>query len=243
MAYTDSNITVIAANAYDGGLRLRVHNGNAGYRLQGYIDGNLVGWQTAPGASWEFSAPLRGSSSIIYLLAVDEANLRTNYWAAAFPDTAEHRLDVKMAQTVAPFLPTDKWRVYRGDAGDASATTKVHEALVYPSGQFACGFGAYFGSGGFGWDAAGAKGFGYSFGLGEFGIDCQMIHWRSDPLPRGTYPVKATIVDAAGNESTASTGSITLPGYARPVADLTVTSYTSGSDTLVLGWTESGDVS
>ena len=242
MSFTEDNITILSVNQYDGGLALRVSNGNAAMHLQAYIDGVLVAWQSVISERWDVRLPNIGSTGRVFLLAVDAANVQTNLWTEAFPDASDSRLEVKLAQTVAPYLPTDRWRIYRGVAGAGSADTQVFEGDIYPGGQFACGFGSTFGTGGFGWDADLAKGFGYSFGLGEFGIDANMLVWQSEPLPRGTYPVSVAIVDAAGNESTTTDDSIVLPSYARPVRDLVVTSYTSGSDTLVLTWTESKDL-
>ena len=70
-----------------------------------------------------------------------------------------------------------------------------------------------------------------------------MLTWTSDALPLGVYPVKVTILDAAGNESTATTGTITLVNYARAASSLAVSSYDTGTDALAFTYTESPDVS
>lgn len=241
MSYTESNITIQRIQPYDGGVMLTIGNGNSTYVLQIYRNGDLVAHQSAHTDTWTVSLSGVASTDLVLVLAVDTANAETNYWDDAYPSEVTNRLQVKFPQTIAPHLPSDVYRVYRGDAGDESATILVHEAPIYPGGRRACGFGSYFGDA-FGWDGHDCRGFGYNFGYGEFGFDCAMLEWESDPLPLGTYPVKVTVVDNAGNESTATTGSITLVAYPRPAADLAVTSYTKGTDALAFSFTESADL-
>ncbi len=85
--------------------------------------------------------------------------------------------------------------------------------------------------------------FGFNFGYGEFGFDCDMLQWRTEPLPPGTYPLKLTVVDAAGNESSPAERTIDLDTWARPASGPTVESYDSGTDTLELSFTASEDIS
>ncbi len=240
MSYTETGITVLAVAPYDGGVVLRVANANTDKLLQCYVNGRLTASQAGIADRWTVTLPSMDPSDVLFLLAVDADNARTDYFTEAFPDSTANRLRVRMAQTIVPFLPGDRWRVYRGNAGDGTATILAHDQLVRQGGR-GVGFGYNFGCGGFGFDGCASKGFGYNFGLGEFGYDCEMLEWTSKPLPPGSYPVKGTIVDAAGNESTASTAGITLNNYPRPARDLAVDSYTKGTDTLVLSFTESED--
>ena len=242
MSYTESGVTVKSTTPYDGGLLLRVANTTTADLVQCYVNGSLVAWQSVHEDTWSVDLSGVSGKDIIFLLAVDTANAETNYWDDAFPDsTATNRLKVEIAQLVSPYLPADKWRVYRGDAGDETADRLVYEADIYPGGRFACGFGSYFGED-FGWDGHDCIGFGYNFGYGEFGFDAAMLAFRSDVLPLGAYPVKVTIVDAAGNESTASTDTITLNTYAQPASGLTIASYVLGSDTINFTFTASEDI-
>jgi len=241
MSYTESGITVLEVVRYDGGVMLRVANTNADKLLQCYVNGSLAAWQSAAADRWTVTLPTADPCDTLFLLAVDAADARRNYFSDAFPDATANRLRVRMAETIAPFRPGDRWRVYRGDAGDGEATILAHDRLIRRGGR-GVGVGYHFGYGGFGFDGFAAKGFGYNFGYGEFGFDCEMLEWTSKPLPPGTYPVKSSIVDAAGNESTAATDTITLTAYARPAQSLSVSSYTKGTDTLVLSFTESEDI-
>jgi len=155
--------------------------------------------------------------------------------------TPPWRLRVRLPQTIAPYLPTDRWRVYRGGAGDAQADREVLTAPIYPGGRRACGFGSHLDSA-FGYDAAGAAGLGATFGRGEFGFDCDLLTWTSEPLPPGTYPIRVTVLDAVGNESAALETTISLNTYARPARELAVDSYVAATDTLVLTFTLSEDI-
>ncbi len=67
------------------------------------------------------------------------------------------------------------------------------------------------------------------------------VREMTPPLPAGTYPVKVTVVDAAGNESTAAEDIATLDTYARSASSLTVDSYDVGTDALTLSWTATED--
>ena len=243
MSYTEDGITIVQADAYDGGVILRLANAHADKVLQCYVNGELAAVQAAPDDTWMCELAGVSGTDAVFLLAVDPPDAQCNYWAEAYPKPGTaNRLRVRMARTIAPYGSHCTWRVYRGDAGDADATIRVHEAPFYTGGRRACGFGGNFGYGGFGWDGRDAKGFGANFGYGEFGFDCEMLTWTSEPLGRGTYPVKVTVLDAAGNESTASETPITLNAYARPARSLSVAGYTQGTDTLNLTFTPSEDL-
>ncbi|KKK76465.1 hypothetical protein LCGC14_2863360, partial [marine sediment metagenome] len=173
----------------------------------------------------------------------DEGEGGADVFDSAFGPAGANRISARTPRKLTGYLPADTWRVYRGAAGDLSADTLVHEQPFYPGGRRSGGYGFHFGYGGFGWDGRDAKGFGHNFGYGEFGFDCEMIEYATEPLAPGVYPWKTTVVDAAGNESTATEGAIALDTYARPASGLTVESYDQGTDALELSWTASEDLS
>jgi hypothetical protein len=244
MSYTTDQITDIRTIGFDGGLVLRARSGHGDRVVQCYLAGQLADWQDAPGESVEFVLAGAGETDLIQLLAVDPELARTDLWEEAFAPTATgaNRVLLRTPQTIAPYLPGDRWRVCLGSAGQPQADTVVWEQDFYPAGQRACGWGACFGEGGLGWDGRDAPGFGRHFGHGEFGFDCEMLSWRSDPLPPGTYPYKVAVADDAGNESSAATGTVTLDTYARPASHLAVQSYNEPTDTLNLWFTSSEDL-
>lgn len=243
MSYTTSGITGIVAFAYDGALIVRGHNSNTDKLIQCYQSGRLVAHQPAPAEDFHFTLPGFGECDLFFLLAVDVDGADTDYFSDAFPTAATrgNRIEFEAPQTIATYLPRDLWRCYRGDAGDGSADTEIHEQPFYPGARRACGYGAYFGTA-YGWDGADVKGYGYNYGYGEFGFDCEMLSFTTDPLSPGVYPVKITVVDEPGNESSDATDTVTLNTFARPASDLTVDSYTKVTDSLVLSWTDSEDV-
>jgi hypothetical protein len=108
---------------------------------------------------------------------------------------------------------------------------------IWPSWMDKAGFAmARFGVGDFGWDSAAAVGLGKGcFGRGQFGLDADTIEWVSEPLPAGTYKFGVKIVDQAGNESDASEiGPITVTPAARAAEELSVLSFNSQTNELVL---------
>ncbi len=243
MSYTEAGITLLDALPYDLGLVLRVGNTHADKVAQCYLNGRLVAWQANPEATWTCRLPGVAANDILFLLAVDSADATTTFWSTAWPDpSAANRLEVLLPRTIAPYRPGDRWRIYRGNAGDPAADTLIHEARVYPGGLRACGFGSRFGVAGFGYDGADAVGFGMNFGYGEFGFDCEVLRWRSGPLPTGVYPIAVAAVDTAGNESPATTTTVALTTYARAARGLTVDNYDASADSLALTFTQSEDV-
>ncbi len=245
MSYTAVGITEIRTVEFDGGLVVQARSAHSDKVVQCYVAGKLLDWQDAPAEPVQFVLPGVAESDLIFLLAVDTDEAETDYWDEAFDIPASHgsRIHIRTPQTVAPYLPGDRWRVYLGGAGDAEADTLVWEQAFYPGGRRACGWGAHFSDGGFGWDAVDAKGYGYNLGYGEFGLDCEMLEYESDPMEPRTYPYKVTVVDEAGNPSAATEGTVTLDTYARPAAGLTVESYEKPTDTLRLSFTPSEDLS
>ncbi|KPK82795.1 MAG: hypothetical protein AMJ81_09290 [Phycisphaerae bacterium SM23_33] len=242
MAFTTSGITDIRVSEYDGGLFVRARNTHPDKVVQCYLAGELVDYQHAVEEAVEFRLAGVGATDGIRLLAVDEGEGGTDYFQEAFGHTYGNRIRLRTPQKIVPYLPTDKWKLYRGDAGQASADIRIWEQDFYPGGRRCGGFGFHFGHGGFGWDGYDGKGFGYNFGYGEFGFDCEMLEWVTETLPPGTYPYKAMVVDAAGNESAAAGGAIELDTYARPALGLTIQSYNPATDALQMSFTASEDL-
>ncbi len=242
MSYTETGVTLSHLVPHDAGVVVVVGNAHPDKVAQCYVNGDLVAWQSSPAPTWSCDLGPLSASDVVFLLAVDPAEGSTNFWAQAFADSdAGNRLYVRIPQTICPHRPGDRWRVYRGAADAAEATIEVFTGPIYPGGRHACGFGSHLGSG-FGYDAHEAAGFGAGFGVGEFAFDCELLSWRSDAMGPGAYPVTVVGLDAAGNESAATTMSITLTTYARPAQNLTVAGYAPATDTLVLSFTESQDI-
>ena len=242
MAFTKSGITDVRVGEYDGGLIVCARNAHAAKVVQCYVAGVLVDYQPAVEETVRFRLPGVEATDSVRLLAVDTVEGDRDYFDEAFGHAHGNRIRLRTPQTIVPYLPTDRWVVYCGDAGAGSADVRAWEQDFYPGGRRAGGFGFHFGCGGFGWDGGDARGFGHSFGYGEFGFDCEMVEYETEPLPPGTYTYKVVVMDAAGNESTAVEGTITLDTAARPASGLTVESYDSGTDTLQLSFTASEDV-
>lgn len=244
MSYTTSGISYLGAQVFDGGRIERYSTTHTDKVIQLYVSGELYGWAEPDQGVVEFHIPDTSEVDVIFPLAVDRDNSDTDYWSDAFPEAAAHGNKIKIqTPQLMKYGVNDKWKVYRGDAGDEAATLLIREQDLYPGGRRASGFGlGPFGYGGFGWDGSNAKGFGYNFGYGEFGFDCDMLEHITEALPPGDYPAKIIIEDEHGNESTAATDTVTLDTYARPASALDVESYDEPTDALELSWTASPDV-
>jgi hypothetical protein len=108
---------------------------------------------------------------------------------------------------------------------------------IWPSWMDKAGFAmAGFGLSDFGWDGAAAVGFGKGiFGSAAFGLDADTLEWISQPLPAGAYKFGVTVLDQAGNESAASeVGPITVTPAARAAEGLTILSFNTQTNELVL---------
>jgi len=116
---------------------------------------------------------------------------------------------------------------FRGDAGDSEATTTIHKQEMFPNNVGAVGYGFGYGET-YGYDTANARGYGYGYGY-QYGFGLPIIEVETEPLPRGTYPIKMTVTDAHGNESTAYETTVDVLTYARPASGLTVDSYVQGT--------------
>ena len=242
MAFTESGIADLRISEYDGGVVVAARNTHSDKVVQGYVSGRLVGVQPSVSEAVRFHFVGVTETDAIRLLAVDPAQAGVNHWLAAFGSTGAARIFVQTPQTIAPYRPSCRWRVYRGDAGDSSASVKIWDQLFYPGGRRCGGFGCCFGRGGFGWDGFDCMGWGYNFGRGEFGFDCDLLQWETETLQGGTYPVKVTVVDEAGNESPPSQTTVQVDACARAASALAVNTYTQATDTLVLSFTPSEDL-
>jgi len=108
---------------------------------------------------------------------------------------------------------------------------------IWPSWMDKAGFAmAGFGMGDFGWDSAAAVGFGKGIlGSAAFGLDADTLEWISQPLPAGAYKFGVKVLDQAGNESAASeVGPVTVTPAARAAEGLTILSFNTQTNELVL---------
>jgi hypothetical protein len=194
--------------------------------VQLYVSGALAGWAEVSSGQAELLLPPVGDMDVLFFLGVDLEDASADYFEEAYPVAAAYGNRIKVQIQQAGYAVGDRWRVYLGPKGASSAATLVYEAEVYPGGRF-----------------TGVAGFGQGrFGQAACGYDANYLTYTSQPLTRGTWPVKITVVDMAGNESTASATSVTVNTYARPASDLSVTSYDKTTGELVLSWTASEDI-
>lgn len=107
---------------------------------------------------------------------------------------------------------------------------------VWPSWQYKGGLGmSRFGYSDFGYDWSAGVGFGRGgFGNGEFGVGADVIEWISPELRKGVYKFGVKLSDMFGNECLTETEEITVVPSAQPAAGLSVYSYGSDEDNLVL---------
>lgn len=243
MSYTTGGITIVSTTAHDLGRRIRAATSHTDKFIQCYISGRLIAWQRPRRGMVEFVLAEPADEDIVFLLAVDESDCDVDYWSEAFgqgPDRG-NRILVETPQTIVPYVPGDRWRVYVGQAGQAEATALVCDREFYVGGRNSGGWGKGWGKGGWGFSGLDCAGWGVNWGLGEYGFDCEMLQWRSEPLGPGTYPVKVVVVDALGNESSEYSTTVTLDTYPRPASQPSVTSYDRASDTLTLAFVPSPD--
>lgn len=239
--YTNG-ISISRIDETDLGLVVTAHTVHREKVIQCYVSGDLAAWQRAENGTVRFALPQAGRGEGILLLAVDASEASRSFWAEVAGACPAHgnRIRVRLERGLG-WSPTDTWRVYLGAAGEASAAVKVHEAALYPGGRGATGWGFVWGTGGWGYDANAAPGWGVHWGR-DWGFGLDHAEWTSDPLPRGRYPVRVTVVDASENESPSYETAVTIDTYARPAEELDVDSYDKASDTLVLSFTPSEDL-
>lgn len=237
--YTDG-ITNVCVSEYDGGLVVQAATARAEKPHQCYAAGELQAVCRPEAGTVLFLLPEVDPTGLVVIAAVDEADAQTDYSGELYPSGVDpNRIRIETPREMK-YLPGDRWKVYRGDAGDPSADELIHARAMFTGARESGGFGAAFGHS-FGFDAADAPGFGTCFGY-DFGFDCELMRFRTGPLPPGTYPVAVAVEDEAGNESALAADTVALETYPRPARDLTVEGYDKDTDTLNLSWTASEDI-
>ncbi len=120
---------------------------------------------------------------------------------------------------------------------DYTAPLNSRPIPIWPCPQDKAGFGMTpFAEGDFGYDAAASVGLGKgSFGHGQFGLDADTVGWISPALLLGRYRFGVRIVDAQGNESSASeTEPIAVTPGPKPPAGLEIGSFDPQTNQLTL---------
>lgn len=244
MSYTTSGISILSSQSFDLGRVITVLTTFDDKYVQCYVSGRLVEWQYPSGGMVEFVLTEPREEDAVFLLAVDEEDAGTNFWAEAFGvvEGTGNRITVQTPQEIVPYGPYHKWKVYLGQVGAGLADLLVHQQDFYPAWRNSGGWGLHWGRGGWGWNGFDCAGWGNNWGVGEWGFDCLMLSWTSQPLTPGEYPIKVVVEDGAGNESIAAETTVDLLAWARPASAPTITSYNSTTDTLVLSFNESEDL-
>jgi len=218
-----------------GGYTLITADVEAGYGIvQVYVAGLLIGTASVVAEKVSYTTNLIGPIDPVSLLAVDGSDADIDYWSVAFPEaeSAGNRISVSMTATEGMKVGW-KWRVSVDGVIE-------HEADIFPNSQGAGGWGIKWGEN-WGHGPFGA-GWGYDWGTNWGHGGGIVLSWFSEPLVIGTYAVTVSTIDRAGNVSTAASSNVTIATYPRPPADLTVSSYVLGTDTLTLSWTASEDI-
>ncbi len=178
--------------------------------MQAYVEGELVDSATTSGEAAVLRFRNLKPSHHVHLLTVDAANVDTDYWSTYFSNYIDNHITYNV-QATPDYLDTDTVKFYIGDPG-GTADTEIAEKELFHNGHRAGCWGSAWGSA-WGYEDYGS-GWGYNWGYGwAYGIP--VIEYRSGVLsPHSSgYPVKTTIVDAAGNESTADTATVGPTGY------------------------------
>jgi hypothetical protein len=250
MAYYTTDIIVTRVDPTSLGLLVTAQTAHVDKVIQCYVCGLLVDWQRPQGGQVRFVLPNAGAADTIALLAVDVGEERTDYWSAAVAAATgpgglaggANRIEVRFRRDLADGRqPGDVWRVYRGNAGDAAAAVGVYEGPVYPGGRGATGWGFDWGYGGWGRSGSNAPGWGHIWG-DTWGYEVDYLECLTDPLPRGTYPLRVEVADAHGNVSDAFQTVVVVDTYPSPAQDLAVCSYDPDDDVLTLTMTPSRDI-
>lgn len=253
MGYYTTDILVIRVESGSLGLRVTAQTAHVDKVIQCYVSGVLVDWRRPEGGLVQFVLPDAGPADTIALLAVDAGEERADYWSAAVAAAASagsdgsaaggaNRIEVRFRRALADGRQVgDVWRVYRGQAGDAEAGIRVYEAPVYPGGRGGTGWGFDWGRGGWGRSSSNAPGWGQDWGdTWGYGID--YLQYLSEPLGRGTYPLRVEVADEHGNVSDAFQALVVVDTYPAPAQNLAVCSYDPNADVLILTMTPSGDI-
>ncbi len=199
--------------------------------VQCYVNGDLISSKVPEGSGVEFRIPHLTHGQYVRLLSVDLADRDTNYFEDAYDDSG-NRITVKVP-TLPGYFYGELWRVYLDD-------TLVYEREIWPKRNVRIG--------GRGTRRGYCRGIEtYGSGRGNWrglqrGYEPVTLLYETEMLSPGSYKVEAATVDNAGNESTQVSDTVELNTYPAPATDLTVSSYTQGTDTLVLSFTGSTDI-
>jgi len=238
MAYYPDQVTDVAVDAANRFAVIRARC--AKQCVQCYVNGELLAAARPYDGRVQFAIPPLDKRDVVFLLAVDAADAETDYFFDAYPGASANANRIRMyVHAESAYLPTDKAKFYRGDAGDQAAEALVSEQFLFPAGQGCGGWGRLWGR------AWGVEDFGLGWGCNwgfGWGYGTPRIEFTTEPLGPGIYPVKVVVEDQAGNTSTEATDTVTLASYAEPATDLTVDSYALETDALALSWTASADV-
>lgn len=200
--------------------------------VQCYVNGGLVGSDIPEGIGVTFRVRELRAGEYVRLLSVDVATRTEDFFSTAFPDDAGPRITVR-TPTIPGYFYGELWRVYLDD-------DLVHERDIWDpkTGRlggwgtnrgFACGLENY------------GSGWGNWWGP-QWGYEPITLEYETDILSSATYKLETATVDLAGNESAQISESVVLNTYPAPVTSLVVSSYTLGTDTLVLSFTGSTDI-
>jgi len=176
-------------------VRLTWHAPRQGERLvQVYVNRQLraVSDRPAGRAMWlHLDAAPR--PALVELVAVAPADRWTDHAETLAARNGDLRPRAALALRRDEALPVDsRVRLFVDGA-------VAHQSPLWGRADSRGGFGAAFGIGGFGHDAAAAPGFGRGeLGVGPFGRDGDAWRWSSDDPPVGDHTVDAEIVDPQG---------------------------------------------
>lgn len=165
--------------------------------VQLYVNGRLaeVSRSSADRAAWLLLDP--SSHHEIELLAVDRADATLD-------------LSARLAGHPVPTMPAVDLALLRAyeQPIDAAVSIGLESAGIddrtplFASDSPRGGFGAVFGEGGFGYDAATGPGLGLGeLGYGPLGIDGQALRWRHTALPAGEHAFTVALRTDAGTVS------------------------------------------
>jgi len=239
--YYLTGTSVVRIDQQDLGLLVTARTVHADRVIQCYVRGDLAAWQCPQEGTVSFVLQEGRAEDPILLLAVDPADARRSYWAEVMEQAGPlRRIRVRTLRRMS-YAPGDRWRVYLGPAGGGEADELVCELPFYEGGRRCGGWGFVWGEGGWGHGGHDAAGWGNNWGH-EWGFNADELEWTSQPLARGTYPVKVTVADACGNESAPWEGLAAVSTPPRPAAALAVQSYDKTTGRLVLSFKPSQDV-
>lgn len=164
--------------------------------VQVYVDGELADVTAEPTQREMWLLIDRAQGRRIELLAVDPAEA----WRAQPESLVSWQPSVRSAAALA--LVRDEALPVDARVGVSVDGVLVDEAVLWAGQDHRGGFGALFGEGGFGIDAATGPGLGNGeLGMGALGADGSAWRWRRDDLAIGTHALTVTAHDAGGQEA------------------------------------------